>query len=1068
MNTKILPGLVVNQALEIIEFLGATGPYLEFAPGKPDLNLRSVLRAVLRAQVLQAITAAAQTGQAKIRGLKYLVDSEAQQVDVDVQREDSAGGDVRYRILFKQVDRSPRRAPRTAMEHERAPASNSEIDKLKRDLATTREAVAALMAGEEDQQRAAQREAAGKQKFQKLAAELELANAELEATAEELRAALVQTKESEARLRESEERFAHFMENLPGLAWIKDLQGRYVYVNQSAERAFEIPRPSLYGKTDAQLFPAETAQLFRDNDQRAVASGEGIQTVESLQQQDGIHQSIVSKFPIRGSDGAPALIGGVAFDITAWKLAEQSMRESEARFRTFATNAPAAIFIKDLEGRYTLANPLACQVLARPDVVGLTDLELLPAGDAAMLQRHDREVISTGRALESEEVVRGRYFLSVKFPLLDHRGQAVGVCGVGVDITDRKQAAEDLRESEQRLRLALDAGQMGTWEWLLETNQVVWSPGVEAIHGLRPGTFTGSFEAYSHDIHPDDYDNVRNSITRVLETGEDYHVEYRIIWPDGSVHWVEASGKLIHNAAGAPVRMTGICADVTGRKLAEAAIRESEQKFRLMADAAPVLIWISGADKHCTWFNRQWLEFVGRGLEQEVGDGWTENVHPDDFQRCLSTYVDAFDKREHFEMEYRLRRHDGEYRWVLDHGVPLYESERKFIGYIGSCLDITERRQAEQSLLEADRRKDEFLAMLGHELRNPLAAISTGASLLQSNPSPERRRWVEEMLTRQANQLQRLVDDLLDVSRISRGKIELRKERVLLQPILKTSVAAVDGLMSQRGHQLSLSAPSQEIWLEADPARLQQVLVNLLTNAAKYTPDGGTVWLSAELLEQQVIIRCRDTGVGLSAENLDSIFEPFVQFGPQKGERGTGLGMGLTLARNLAELHGGSIQVSSAGPGQGSEFALRLPALASTEPLWAAADRRDPLSTLAQSFRILVVDDNRDLAESLALFLRGDGHEVSVAHDGETAIPIASRQRPEIVLLDIGLPGIDGYAVAERLRSSPHLRHAIIVAMSGRGRIEQGTPFDACLVKPIEHRHLIALLQNSMAGSKGA
>jgi PAS domain S-box-containing protein len=596
-----------------------------------------------------------------------------------------------------------------------------------------------------------------------------------------------------------------------------------------------------------------------------------------------------------------------------------------------------------------------------------------------------------------------------------------------------------------------------------------WNPAAERIFGYSAEEAIGRPILL---IVPPDRASEEQEILRRIRAGQRVdHFESVRLRKDGRSVPVSLTISPIKNELGKVVGASKIARDVSARKQSEQALRESEERFRTLADSSPALIWVNGLEG-CEFVNRAYLDFLG----VEPGDvqkfEWAQFLHPADRQQVVDSYQAAFAKREMYVAHHRFRRADGQYRWMKTVGLPRWSAWGELEGYVGSTSDVTDIKEAEDALREADRRKNEFLATLGHELRNPLAAISTGVTLLQSGPAPDRRAWIEEMMTRQVKQLQRLVDDLLDVSRITRGKIELRRERVPLLKPLEGAVAAAADLMKQQGIELSFSAPPPEIHVDADPARIEQMVVNLLTNAAKYTPEGGRVWLSVEQVDEDVIIRCRDTGVGLSPDILEAIFEPFAQFNLSAERIAGGLGMGLTLVRALAEMHGGSVVAASGGPGKGSEFAIHLPAAPSCEP-------QEPVPTLqdcvpappSQPLKILVVDDNRDLAQSLALFFRDAGHEVAVAHDGETAIPMALRQRPEIVFLDIGLPGMDGFGVADQLRASEHLHGTMIVAISGWKLHERaksaGTPFDVQLVKPLAREQLVELLQQRNARARG-
>jgi PAS domain S-box-containing protein len=373
--------------------------------------------------------------------------------------------------------------------------------------------------------------------------------------------------------------------------------------------------------------------------------------------------------------------------------------------------------------------------------------------------------------------------------------------------------------------------------------------------------------------------------------------------------------------------------------------------------------------------------------------------------------------------------------------------------------DITERRRLERKTLEQakaladlDRRKDEFLAMLSHELRTPLAAISNAVHFLnlESN-STDAREQARGIIERKVTHLKHLVDDLLEVSRITTGRVQLRKEDVLVGAIVARAVETVRPLIEQRRHQLTLSAPSRPVWLNADAARLEQVVVNLLTNAAKYSDDRGHIWLTVEQEANAVIVSVRDRGVGIAPELLPHIFELFTQAEPSLDRSGGGLGVGLCLVQRLVELHGGTVGASSE-LGVGSEFVVRLPtpdasASASDASLGEAAKHT------VGSCRVLIVDDDEDTAESLAMLLQATGHDVRVAHDGPAALAAALAYRPEVMLLDIGLPMLNGFEVAERIRKLPEIQNTVLVAVTGYGQERdrektRDVGFDYHLVKP--------------------
>jgi signal transduction histidine kinase len=373
-----------------------------------------------------------------------------------------------------------------------------------------------------------------------------------------------------------------------------------------------------------------------------------------------------------------------------------------------------------------------------------------------------------------------------------------------------------------------------------------------------------------------------------------------------------------------------------------------------------------------------------------------------------------------------------------------------------------------EALREADRRKDEFLAMLAHELRNPLAPVLNGLHVIkQLEKSDTTIARVREIMERQVQNLARLVDDLLDVARITHGKINLRKGLVDVATVVKKSVETHSSQIEGRRQQLEISLPVDPAYLEADPARLEQVLTNLLNNASKYTPEGGRIQLTAGKEGNQIVICVKDTGIGIPVEMLPTIFEPFQQWSTAAGQSQGGLGIGLNLVRQLVELHGGTVRASSAGPGLGSEFVVRLPAVSEKLKREAGGTRDSGSRSISATAkrRILVVDDNKDAAKSLAMVLRLDGHEVRVAHSGLAALAIAEAEQPEVIVLDIGMPGLDGYEVAQRLRQRPGAEGVLLVALTGFGqeddrRRSQEAGFDCHLVKPVAPDDLKRLLDH--------
>jgi two-component system CheB/CheR fusion protein len=563
----------------------------------------------------------------------------------------------------------------------------------------------------------------------------------------------------------------------------------------------------------------------------------------------------------------------------------------------------------------------------------------------------------------------------------------------------------------------------------------------------------------------------------------------------GTPRWWDVVVTPIPGPDGAPEQLLCVSRDVTEQRDAEEALRASEQQFRFLADSIPQLVWTATPEGRLAFANRRWYEFTGVAPGHEAY-AWREICHPDDLQATADAWERAVRTGDAYTREHRIRRLDGEYRWLLSRAYAQKDADGAVVQWFGTATDITDLKQAQGALEEADRRKDEFLAMLAHELRNPLAPIRNALEILRLTGS-QRAELVaaRDLIERQVQHMVRLVDDLLDVSRVSRGKITLQKEPVDLAAAVRQAVEMSQPLIDSRRHELTVALPGEPVPVEGDFTRLAQVALNLLNNAAKYTDPGGRIWLSVEKAlsgpprprfggegsgvrgpEAQpqaepltpdssppstgargewAVLRIRDTGRGVDPAALRSLFDLFYQVDRTIDRSDGGLGIGLSLVKNLVQLHGGTVEAHSAGRGRGSEFIVRLPCLppeaADQAGAPAAAPARPP-----RGARVLVVDDNRDSADSMALMLRLEGHQVETAYDGKRAVEAALEGRPEVVLLDIGLPGLDGYQACEAMRSGG-LADTLIVAMTGYGQEEDRrrsyeAGFDSHHVKPVDVR----------------
>jgi PAS domain S-box-containing protein len=451
-------------------------------------------------------------------------------------------------------------------------------------------------------------------------------------------------------------------------------------------------------------------------------------------------------------------------------------------------------------------------------------------------------------------------------------------------------------------------------------------------------------------------------------------------------------------------------------------------QLQALFDAMPQLGWAARPDGWIYYYNRQWYDYTGSTPDAMAGWGWQSVHNPDLLPLVMKRWQHSIATQEPFEMAFQLRRYDGAFHWFLTRIRPMRDEQGRMIRWVGINTDIDEQKQAEDSAAAANRAKDEFLAMLGHELRNPLAPIVTALKLMEMSGSDmfQKERAV---ITRQTTHLSRLVDDLLDVSRFLRGTLDIHREVVDIEQVVTQASEMVAALLERRGHTLGVNLP-HGLTIEGDFARLKQVVVNLLTNAAKFTPAGGHIAIIVDATDTQVSIRVRDNGIGISAELLPMLFRPFVQKRQSLARSEGGLGLGLVIVRTIVTAHGGDVEVHSDGEGHGSEFTVRLPV---TPPVILSQPDRRSDRRIARSRRILVVDDNRDAAESIAAALDQCGHATHVAYDATTALAAAEVFGPEVALLDLGLPGMDGYELARRLRRHPRLHDVLVIAVTGYG-----------------------------------
>ncbi|MGB3298877.1 MAG: PAS domain S-box protein, partial [Phormidesmis sp.] len=730
--------------------------------------------------------------------------------------------------------------------------------------------------------------------------------------------------------------------------------------------------------------------------------------------------------------------------------------------------------------RQPVANP-AAKALVEGTIVGLANHTVLIAQDGSEKPIDDSAA-----------------------PIRTAAGIIVGCVLVFRDVSERRSQENQLRDERERLELALSAASLGQWDLNLITGVANRTLRHDQIFGYDSMLPEWTYDLFLSHVVERDRPAVDQTFQQAINSGGKWNIDCQIRRADGSMRWIEIKGTVHPNAIGQNERMLGVVSDITVKQQAEEDLRTSEQRFRQIADTMPQIVWVTRPDGYHEYYNRRWYEYTGLTPEESIGLSWNLPLHPEDKQSSIDRWNYSLRTGEPYEIEYRFRSQAGSYRWFLGRALPVKDDTGKITRWFGTCTDIddTKRIEAERQrlaadLAEASRRKDEFLATLAHELRNPLAPIRNGLQILKltsqrsqlSGPintaaSQAATERIQAMMERQLAQMVRLIDELMDISRISRGKVELRREQIEIAAVIEQAVEASRPAIEQAGQTLTVTLPPHPIYLRADLVRLVQVFSNLLNNAGKYSEPGSEISLtvapespletpSETPLEEakekakkragseaEVVISVKDTGVGIAADMLPKIFELFTQvkgaFEQASGQAAAlsqgGLGIGLTLVKQLVEMHGGSVSARSEGLGQGSEFVVRLPTVAQQQQaIENNSSEPQPMNTR----RILIVDDNEDSAMTLSMLFEMTGDETQTAHDGLKAVKTAETFRPDVALLDIGLPGLSGYEVARQIRTQPWGQAMVLVALTGWGQAEdrqrsQAAGFDAHMVKPID------------------
>jgi PAS domain S-box-containing protein len=509
--------------------------------------------------------------------------------------------------------------------------------------------------------------------------------------------------------------------------------------------------------------------------------------------------------------------------------------------------------------------------------------------------------------------------------------------------------------------------------------------------------------------------------------------------------------------------------DVTEAVRATQAIKASEARLRELANTIPHLAWMANPDGHIHWYNDRWYAYTGATPDQMLGWGWESVQDPKILPLVVERWRASLESGEPWEMTFPLRSAKGEFRTFFSRAAPLRDEAGMIVQWFGTNTDVTEIKAAEEELKAASERKDEFLAMLAHELRNPLAPINAAAELLSLTHLDETRvKRTASIISRQVGHMTKLVDDLLDVSRVTRGLVTMRADVLDMNELVTEAVEQVQAQIQAKHHRLVVHGADAPCQVRGDRTRLIQVISNLLNNATRYTPANGTITVRLKAMDERVEVSVADNGIGLAPALAPHIFELFTQ-GERSSDRGQGgLGLGLALVKSLVALHAGTVSVASEGVGKGSEFVIALPRITDGARAKPAAGGPDAAGPIRTGLSLMVVDDNEDAAQMLSMLLETVGHQVTVSHDARDALVAARKTAPAVLFLDIGLPGMDGYELARHLREMHETANALLVAVTGYGQPEDRARalragFDHHLVKPVKLAEVLALIENLSA-----
>ncbi|MEG3835077.1 PAS domain S-box protein [Microcoleus sp. Z1_C3] len=884
-------------------------------------------------------------------------------------------------------------------------------------------------------------------------------------------------REQQAALRDRNLLLSSILESTPDIIVVKDREGRYVALNSEVAKSFYGRSiEEIIGKDDSELLPPEAAVAIMAKDRQIMKAGITETYEEDVSNGKCITSFLTTKAPWRDAQGNIIGLIAIARNINDRKQMEAELRDRNALLKSILESTPDIIVVKDREGRYVALNSNAANFLGKPieEIIGKDDLELMSPDTAREMMAKDRHIMAAGITESYEEDISSHdesptTFLTTKAPWRDANGNILGIIATTRDITDRKQAEDAIKQSEGRYR-----------SLILAMSQIVWTADAEGrcpdIPTLR--AYTGQTEAevvgfgWLDAIHPDDRERTDQVWMEAVQTKTMYDTEYRIRGADGNYRYFQGRAVPILNEDGSIREWIGTCTDIHDRKQAEDAIKQSEERYRSLTLAISQIVWTTDAEGRCQ-DSPSMRAYTGQTEAEGVGFGWLDAIHPDDRERTVQVWMEAVQTRSLFEMEYRMRGTDGNYRYFQARGVPILNEDGSIREWVGTCIDIQDRKQTEivqakarEAAEAASRAKSEFLANMSHELRTPLNGIMGYAQILQrSKVLNEEERSRIDVIYQCGSHLLTLINDILDLSKIEAQKVELMPTDFHFPAFLQ-GVAEMCRIRAElKGiHFHFPSSPELPIGIRADEKRLRQVLFNLLSNAIKFTDEGSVTFIVSFATEGKIRFEIRDTGTGIAPDQLQAIFQPFEQVGDRKRQT-EGTGLGLAISQRIVELMGSTIQVQSEmNVGSIFWFDVSLP----QADEWVKTSQIDHHGQIIgikdRQPKIVVIDDkwaNRSVINNL---LSPIGFEVFEANDGHEGWEKILEVQPDLIVTDLVMPELDGFELIKRVRESENFKDIIIIVSSASvfetdqyRSLEAGG--NAFIPKPVQATELLQKLQ---------